>query len=210
MNFPIEKKKKYWKKATFTDCVFVQDRWHPQDIWHNIQDLVLILVKIVPLINTPTFEPSNGKEGKYDSRWGKCISLHNTGIYTIPEYQLVYIDEIGRQKCGEVLPSLLYFILLFANNVFRSTTSGIIPLVGMHPDKATVFLVQMTTRLPGGPIFVGRLVLSGHSQECSIVGNVHYPYPYTTAIPCNETIQFWYNYMWVHKYSSSFLQKMPF
>lgn len=121
----------------------------------------------------------------------KNIPLHNIGIYAIPQNNhLVYVDEIGRQKCGEVLPSLLYSILLFANNVFRSTTSGIIPLVGMHPDKATVFLVQMTTRLPGGPIFVGRLVLSGHSQECSIVGNVHYPYPYTTAISCNETIQF--------------------
>lgn len=115
----------------------------------------------------------------------------------MPKYQLVYIDEIGRQKCGEVLPSLLYSILLFANNVFRSTTSGIIPLVGVHPDKATVFLVQMTTRLPGAPIFVGGLVLCGHRQECSIVGNVHYPYPYTTAISCNETIPFWYNYMYI-------------
>lgn len=154
--------------------------------------------------------PQTGRKNNTIVDGEKSISLHNTGINTIPKYQFVYIDEIGRQKCGEVLPSLLYFILLFANNVFRSTTSGIIPLVGMHPDKATVFLVQMTTRLPGAPIFVGGLVLCGHRQECSTVGNVHYPYPYTTAISCNETIQFWYNYMYVYKYSSSFLQKMPF
>lgn len=153
--------------------------------------------------------PQTGRKNNTIVDGEKSISLHNTGINTIPKYQFVYIDEIGRQKCGEVLPSLLYFILLFANNVFRSTTSGIIPLVGMHPDKATVFLVQMTTRLPGAPIFVGGLVLCGHRQECSIVGNVHYPYPYTTAISCNETIPFWYNYMYIRTLVH-FCKRCPF
>ena len=85
--FLSKRKKKYWKKATFTDCGFVQDLWHLPDIWHNIQDLVLFLVKIVPLINSPTFVPSNGKEEKYDSWWGK--------MYPFTQYWDIYNTKIS-------------------------------------------------------------------------------------------------------------------
>ena len=90
--FSYRKEKKILKKATFTDCGFVQDLWHLPDIWHNIQDLVLFLVKIVPLINSPTFEPSNGKEEKYDSWWGKMYlftqywDIYNTSMFILMKY----------------------------------------------------------------------------------------------------------------------------